>query len=68
MIGLATALMILFRRRYPRWWFDFQCELARFAARVGAYLALLTDRYPSTVDGDGRECIWRSTTRMSGET
>lgn len=53
MIGLATALMILFRRRYPRWWFDFQCELARFAARVGAYLALLTDRYPSTVERQG---------------
>ena len=53
MIGLATALMILFRRRYPRWWFDFQRELVRFAARVGAYLALLTDRYPSTVERQG---------------
>lgn len=46
----ATALMIVFRERYPRWWFDFARELARFSARVGAYLALLTDRYPSTVD------------------
>lgn len=46
----ATALMILFRRRYPRWWFDFARELVRFGARVGAYLALLTDKYPSTVD------------------
>jgi hypothetical protein len=46
----ATLLMILFRRRYPRWWFDFARELVRFEARVGAYLALLTDRYPSTVD------------------
>jgi hypothetical protein len=46
----ATALMIVFRERYPRWWFDFARELARFGARVGAYLALLTDRYPSTVD------------------
>ena len=47
---LATLLMIVFRRRYPRWWFDFAVELARFSARVGAYLALLTDQYPSTVD------------------
>jgi len=47
---LATLLMIVFRRRYPRWWFDFTRELARFSARVGAYLALLTDLYPSTVE------------------
>ena len=46
----ATALMILFRRRYPRWWFDFSRELTRFGARVGAYLTLLTDQYPSTVE------------------
>ena len=47
---LATMLMIVFRQRYPRWWFDFVRELTRFGARVGAYLALLTDRYPSTVE------------------
>ena len=46
----ATALMIIVRLRYPRWWFDFARELTRFGARVSAYLALLTDRYPSTVD------------------
>jgi len=46
----ATALLIIFRQRYPRWWFDFSRELARFGARVSAYAALLTDRYPSTVD------------------
>jgi len=46
----ATLLMIVFRQRYPRWWFDFAREFARFGARVGAYLLLLTDRYPSTVD------------------
>jgi hypothetical protein len=46
----ATLLMILFRKRYPRWWFDFAQELARFSTRVGAYLALLTDEYPSTVE------------------
>ena len=47
---VATLLMILFRQRYPRWWFDFARELTRFGARVTAYLALLTDQYPSTVD------------------
>jgi hypothetical protein len=46
----ATALMILFRMRYPRWWFDFARELTRFETRIGAYVALLTDQYPSTVD------------------
>jgi hypothetical protein len=46
----ATALMIVFRRRYPRWWFDFARELSRFGARIGAYLTLVTDRYPSTVE------------------
>jgi hypothetical protein len=49
-LWLATLLMIVFRARYPRWWFDFARELARFGARVGAYLALLTDAYPSTVE------------------
>ncbi len=49
-LWLATLLMILFRLRYPRWWFDFARELTRFGARIGAYLALLTDQYPSTVD------------------
>lgn len=49
-LTVATALMIVFRKRYPRWWFDFQLELARFSNRVGAYMALLTDVYPSTVE------------------
>lgn len=45
---VATMLMIVFRQRYPRWWFDFSLALSRFSNRVGAYLGLLTDRYPST--------------------
>lgn len=49
-IAAATALMILFRQRYPRWWFDFQLALARFAYRVAAYALLLRDEYPSTED------------------
>lgn len=45
---LATLLMIVFRQKYPRWWFDFGLEFSRFTTRVVAYLLLLTDRYPST--------------------
>lgn len=47
-IPAAAALMILFRQRYPRWWFDFLHELTRFQNRLGAYASLLTDQYPST--------------------
>lgn len=45
---LATALMILFRQKYPRWWFDWNLQLIRFTSRVSAYLFLLRDEYPST--------------------
>jgi hypothetical protein len=45
---LPALLMIVFRQKYPRWWFDFNLELQRFTNRVGAYLALMEDRYPST--------------------
>jgi hypothetical protein len=44
----APLLMIVFRRKYPRWWFDWNLELLRFSNRVGIYLALMDDRYPST--------------------
>ena len=44
----ATALMLLFRRKYPRWWFDWNLAFTRFSTRVWAYLALLRDEYPST--------------------
>ncbi|MBM4410752.1 MAG: DUF4389 domain-containing protein [Chloroflexi bacterium] len=42
------ALMLLFRRKYQRWWFEWNRELSRFGARVGAYALLLRDEYPST--------------------
>jgi hypothetical protein len=48
-----TLLMILFRDRYPRWWFDFNLELLRFFNRVGIYFLLMDDRYPSTDDHQG---------------
>jgi hypothetical protein len=47
-VVVPALLMILFRQKYPRWWFDWNRELLRFSNRVGAYLALLSDRYPST--------------------
>ena len=43
-----TLLMILFRQKYPRWWFDWNLELTRFITRVGVYLSLMRDEYPST--------------------
>jgi hypothetical protein len=43
-----VLLMIVFRRKYPRWWYDWNLELMRFENRVGVYLGLLDDRYPST--------------------
>jgi hypothetical protein len=48
LLFLGPLLMIVFRQKYPRWWFDWNLELQRFGARVGAYLALMDDRYPST--------------------
>ena len=50
LLFLAPLLMILFRQKYPRWWFDWNIELQRFGNRVGVYLALMDDRYPSTDD------------------
>ena len=48
LLFLPPLLMIVFRQKYPRWWFDFNLQLLRFANRVGIYLALMDDRYPST--------------------
>lgn len=48
LLFFPLVLMLVFRQKYPRWWFDWNLNLLRFSARVGAYLALLDDRYPST--------------------
>jgi hypothetical protein len=50
-IGLVTAplvLMILFRQKYPRWWYEWNLEVMRFGNRIGIYISLMDDRYPST--------------------
>ena len=48
LLFLPLVLMLLFRQKYPRWWFDWNLELTRFLARVWVYAALLRDEYPST--------------------
>jgi hypothetical protein len=48
LLVIPPFLMILFRQKYPRWWYDFNLELLRFQSRVGVYIALMDDRYPST--------------------
>ena len=50
LIFLPIVLMLLFRQKYPKWWFDWNVALTKFGARVAAYLDLLTDVYPSTDD------------------
>ena len=47
-VFLPTVLMLLFRWKYPRWWFDWNLNLTKFGLRVGAYFWLLTDGYPFT--------------------
>src|SRR5207253_11424615 len=50
LLFFGPLLMILFRRKYPRWWFDWNLELQRFINRVLAYVLLMDDRYPATDD------------------
>ena len=48
LVFLPTMMMLLFQQKYPRWWFDWNLNITRFAVRVATYLALLRDEYPST--------------------
>jgi hypothetical protein len=50
LLFFGPLLMILFRQKYPKWWFDWNLELTRFSNRVGVYLGLMDDHYPSTDD------------------
>ncbi|MPZ62724.1 MAG: DUF4389 domain-containing protein [Propionibacteriales bacterium] len=50
LLFFGPLLMIVFRQKYPRWWFDWNLELQRFGNRVGAYVVLMDDRYPATED------------------
>lgn len=53
LLFFGPLLMLVFRQKYPRWWFDWNLELLRFSNRVVAYLALMDDRYPSTDEQQG---------------
>jgi hypothetical protein len=48
LLFLPPLLMIVFREKYPRWWYDWNLQLLRFSNRIGVYLSLMDDRYPST--------------------
>jgi len=48
LLFLGPLVMIVFRQKYPRWWFDWNRELLRFTNRVTVYFSLMDDRYPST--------------------
>lgn len=52
-ITFPTALMIIFREKYPRWWFDFNKQMTAFLLRVATYFLLIEDRYPSTDEPQG---------------
>ena len=54
LIVIPTVLMIMIKKKYPRWWFDHNLEVRRFFSRVNAYVALLRDEYPST---DERQAV-----------
>jgi hypothetical protein len=53
LLFLPPLLMILFREKYPRWWFDWNLNFQRFSNRIGVYFALMDDRYPSTDEEQG---------------
>ena len=48
LVVLPTVLMILFRKKYPKWWFDWNTNLTKFSYRVGSFFFLMNDKYPST--------------------
>jgi hypothetical protein len=58
----GVVLMLLFRKKYPRWWFDWNLELSRFTNRVTAYWLLMDDRYPSTDDQQSVHLDWQQVT------
>ena len=48
LLVVPVVLMVLFRKKYPRWWYDWNLQLSRFSNRIAVYFALMDDRYPST--------------------
>ena len=52
-VVIPTILLLVFRRKYPKWWYDWNLALTKFSMRVFAYLFLLRDEYPSTDEEQG---------------
>ena len=61
LLFIGPLLMIVFRKKYPKWWFDWNLELSRFTARIESFLLVLRDEYPSTTKSS--RCICRSSIR-----
>jgi hypothetical protein len=55
---LPALLMILFREKYPRWWFDWNLQFQSFANRIGVYALLMDDRYPATDEEQGVRLVY----------
>jgi Domain of unknown function (DUF4389) len=58
LLFLGPLLMILFRKKYPRWWFDWNLELQRFTNRVLIYILMMNDRYPATDQQQSLHLDW----------
>lgn len=54
LIFIPIVLMLLIKKKYPRWWYDWNIELLRFGNRIGVYVLLMDDKYPST---DERQAV-----------
>ena len=61
-VFLGLVLMLLFRKKYPRWWYDWNLELSRLTNRASTYLLLMDDRYPSTDDQQSVHLEWPEVT------
>jgi hypothetical protein len=48
LLVIPIVLMLLVEKKYPRWWYDWNLELLRFGNRIGVYVLLMNDEYPST--------------------
>jgi hypothetical protein len=59
LLVLIAAIVLLFSGRYPKPLYDFVMGMDRWALRVGAYVALMTDRYPPfRLDQGGTDPGW----------